>query len=413
MERSRLRSAITIAAYTVAFFLCRVEAAHSFITREYTLQEVLDACTNIAFGRAESVDASKQRVIVKLEENVKGKSEFSHININVAVGQVKGKQTSPAMLMEKFKVGLPVIIFYQRVEATLNGLGYVSGTWFQIFGADKPDRKSVWWNFSHLEVYMHRTFSGSTEEFQKVIRAALSGKKWASAGKGDVKVLVLMGNGAPPIQGDVPLSAATATAEFLTLRNFNKVGKWNVAYQETKDRNLSGLHDAHILWIGVDEMSKDGYYLSKKAEDRIKSFVRRGGVVIVTSQDSDPPGKLCGSGWIPEPIKGVEEAARQDFNPTKHAGDIFKRPNSVKTGTVHLDDTWTGWSKKYKILATTNAGKNIALATLQYGKGMYLVTAIHNETEPYAKDNAPLMENIIHFSVKWLKSRSGSGRNIS
>jgi hypothetical protein len=227
--------------------------------------------------------------------------------------------------------------------------------------------------------------------------AAPAQPKRATIGKSDVKVLVLSGKGARPIRGG-------STAEFLTLRKFDKVGKWKIAYQETKDKSLSELRDAQLLWIGVDEMGKNGYRLNKKAEDRIKGFVRSGGVAIVSSQDSDLPGKLCGNGWVPEPINGVEEAARRDFKPTKYAGDIFKSPNSVKPGTVHLDDTWTGWSKKYRILATTNAGKNIALAVLRYGKGMYLVTALHSEREAYAKDNAPLMENIIHFSVKWLKS---------
>ncbi len=412
MTRSKHGLAAVVVICAILLSLWQIDAAHSFITREYTLQEVLDACSNVALGKTESVDTKKQRVIVKLTENLKGKSKLSHVRINVAVGQVKAKQTTPAMLMEKFKVGLPVVIFYEKVGSRLNGLGYVSGTWFQIFGVDNPDKSRVWWNFSHLEVYMHRTFSGSTEQFQKVVRAALSGKKWASAGRGDVRVLVLMGNGAPAVRGDVS-SAGTikATAEFLALRKFNKVGKWKIAYQETKDRNLSGLHDAHILWIGVDELGLDGYHLNKKAEDRIKSFVRRGGVVIVSSQDSDPPNKLCGNGWIPEPIKGVEEAARRDFSPTKHAGDIFKSPRSVKPGTVRLDDTWTGWSGKYKILATTGGGKNIALATLQYGKGLYLVTALCNDSAAYVNDNAPLMENIIHFSVKWLKSRAG--RDVS
>ena len=112
-------------------------------------------------------------------------------------------------------------------------------------------------------------------------------------------------------------------------------------------------------------------------------------------------------------MTGVEEDARRDFDPTKHAGDIFKSPNQIKSGTIQMDDTWTGWSGKYKILATTNAGKSMALATLEYQKGMYVVTALNSETENFAKDNAPLMENIMYFSVKWLKAQSRSGRDVS
>ena len=393
MNRYRLAIIITISGSLLS--LCRIEAAHAFITRNYTLQEVLDECSNVAFGTTESVDQKRQRVIVKLEENLKGKSEFSQIKINAAVGQ-RTKQTSPEMLMSKFKVGLPVIIFYQRKGRSLNALGYVSGTWFQVFGDNMSDKSRVWWRFTHIEIHMHRTFAGSTEEFQDVLRGVLSGKKWPSARPGDVKVLMLTGNGVR--------SVGTSTAEFLTLKKFSEVGERRVAYQGTRDKGLADLDDAHILWIGVDELCMDGYRLNKAQEDRIKNFVKSGGIVVVSSQDSDS-GKLCENGWIPEHIKGVEEQMRGDFQPTGHAGDMFKSPRSIKNGTVHLDDTWTEWSNKYKILATTNSGKNIALAKLQHGQGMYLVTALQNETEADLKANAPIMENIIHFSVKEAASR--------
>ena len=151
--------------FTVLFFLGEVRSAHSFIQREFTLQEILDACTNVAFGNVESVDKQKQRAIVKLGEDIKGKSPLSHVRINVAVGQ-RTKQTSPEMLIEKFKVRLPVIIFYQKVDSKLNGLGYVSGTWFQIFGNDNndnEDKSRIWWNFSHIEIYRRTTGTRSRQ----------------------------------------------------------------------------------------------------------------------------------------------------------------------------------------------------------------------------------------------------------
>ena len=218
--------------------------------------------------------------------------------------------------------------------------------------------------------------------------------------KDEVKMLVLAGNGVQPVQGDM------ATAEFLELKKFNKVNGLRIAYQGTKDKKLPDLKDADILWIGVDEIGMDGYRLNKESEDKIKDFVKNGGVVIVSSQDTDVD-KPYGSDWIPEPIKGVEEDMRSDFEPTQNAGDIFAKPKPVKSGVVNFDDTWTGWSNKYKILATTNSGKNIALAMLEYGKGMYLVTALQNESAENVQANAPLMENIVYFSVKWLKAHSG------
>ena len=177
-----------------------------------------------------------------------------------------------------------------------------------------------------------------------------------------------------------------------------------MAYQETKDRKLPGLEQAQILWIGQREIGDNGYHLNKNTEDRIKRFVKKGGVVILSGQDSDP-GRTCGSGWSPEPILGVEEQTRRDFrivNPLG-AGNLFRKPNRVKSGEIVMDDTWTKWSKKYTVLATTNSGKYIALAMLKWGRGMYLITALQNATEQDVKANAPLMENLIHFAVNWVK----------
>ena len=72
---------------------------------------------------------------------------------------------------------------------------------------------------------------------------------------------------------------------------------------------------------------------------------------------------------------------RSDFQPTRTAGTLFSEPNEIQFGDVFLDDAWKDWSDKYKILATTNDGKEIAFATLEYGDGMYLITSLQNETE--------------------------------
>ena len=70
-----------------------------------------------------------------------------------------------------------------------------------------------------------------------------------------------------------------------------------------------------------------------------------------------------------------------------------------------MDDTWTNWDSKFDILATTNSGKDIVVATLKEGKGMYIVTGIQNETQEDVKANAPLMQNLIDFAVKWLANQ--------
>ena len=444
-------------------FLNYCEKAFAFITREYTLKEVLDESTNIVSGRVISADQKRMRAIVEVQENLKNKSEFKQIKMNIAVGQTRPKLTSPQMMMAKLAEGLPIIIFYQKNRRELAALGYVSGTWFQLFATDQANKDKVWWRHTHIEVYMHRTFSGTTANLYQVVKDTLTGKMWAGTSRNAVKVLILTGNGAKPVSSEEATGKITATAEFLTLRKFNEVGWHTVAYQETKDRQLPGLEKAQILWIGHREIGNNGYHLSQDTEDRIKHFVEKSGIVILSSQDSDPD-KPCEDGWSPEPILGVEGQRRSDFQvispsagiqkrlgrlkqkpksrrasvvpflpqglsvtkgrsePVVHrelekkrrpnsidllaAGQIlFQKPNVVKSGQIVLDDTWTKWSKKYTVLATTNSGNDIALATLKWGRGIYLITALHNATERDVKANAPLMENVIHFAVNHLKSQ--------
>lgn len=134
--------------------------ADSFIEKKFSLQEVVDQSTNVVFGTVISVDKKRQRAVVRVDENIKGTSKFREIKINVAVGQVR-KKSSPKQMMEHFEVRYPVVIFYRNFSA----VGHVDGTWFQLRG-----HRGNWWNFTHIEIYMHRTFDGTTEAFQRLIR---------------------------------------------------------------------------------------------------------------------------------------------------------------------------------------------------------------------------------------------------
>jgi hypothetical protein len=46
---------------------------------------------------------------VRVEENLKGKGEFQEIKINISTGQ----GNFPQKMIQKFEVGLPMIIFYR------------------------------------------------------------------------------------------------------------------------------------------------------------------------------------------------------------------------------------------------------------------------------------------------------------
>ena len=375
-----------------------VSQTQAFIARHYTLQEVLAECSNIVFGTVTSVNQKRMTAKVKVEENLKGQSKFQEIKINLSTGQ----GNFPQKMIKKFKAGKPVIIFYKMEGRRIPSLGHVDGTWFQTFAQDRSDKSRVWWNFTHIEIYMHRTYKGSTPDFQKLVRDTLAGRAKPENAKAAVQSLAEASGSAVRM---LVLSGNRFNVEFPTISAFNPVGGSQVVYQRTKDRNLPTLDHADILWLGQGEICEDKYRLTKERENKIKAFVKGGGVVIVSGQDSDDD-RPCPTGWIPEPMRGVERLGRSDFEPTRAAGTLFSEPNEIQFGDVFLDDTWTNWDDKYTILATTNDGKEIAFATLKYGEGMYLITGLQNETSANVFINYQIIENLIHFAVKWLDDKS-------
>jgi len=199
-----------------------------------------------------------------------------------------------------------------------------------------------------------------------------------------VNVLVLAGN--------------TNQLEFPVLEKFTDVGGEKVAYEQTKDRSLPGLENADILWIGQGEISEGGYLLDAETENKIRSFVEAGGVVISIGQDSDD-NNPCGIGWITAPVLGVERSGTEIFEITDapEVGDLFKKPNEVDR--AFFNDAWTEPDDQYVVLATISGGQDVGLALLKHGSGWYILTSLENEEAGDVATNTPIMENLIHYAA--------------
>lgn len=368
----------------VAFFIVgNVQFSKAFVERKYTLKQVINECTNIVFGTVTSVDRKRKRAIVKVEENIKGRSQFNQIKINVAVGQRRPK-TSPEQLMKVLKVGNPAIIFYQHHGNALNALGHTGGTWFQTKSQARKENTNVWWNFTHIEIYMHRTFKGTTEDFQQLLLMRLN--PFEHAKPDDVKVLAF--------------TKYRANNEFNQLTSFRKISGKNLVYKSVGILKQSDLNKADILWIGyrsVTRVHTGKYLFNSEIENQIKQFVKRGGVVILSGQDSDPK-RPCKMGFLPEQIKGVEGKVGNGIELAKN-DKLFTTPERIRSDQIRVDDAWSEASSDYSVLALTFEG-NIAIAKLDYGKGMYIVTAMQNGRPAHLKSNASLMKNLIYLAIK-------------
>ncbi len=355
--------------------------AEGYIAKRYTIRQIVAESTNVVFGTVTEVNTKRKTAKVKVKENLKGTSEFQEIKIRLDV--YKGKVDHREEAMRLMKQGTPIIVFYLRQGRRIDSLAHIGGKWFQTQTTKRGDEWG-WWLFTHTEKYLNNdkvSRRDSTPDFQEELRTLLSG---------DALQLLLL-------KTDRYESESRAIAELDAVADFGFV------YHATSDRNLPTLREADILWLGFRTLSDGRYRLNRERERRIKEFVKNGGIVIASGQDSDRE-RPCGSGWLPEPLRGVESSTRNDFKITSHAGELFKEPNRIRSGQLSLDDSWRGWNEKYEILATTNDGKEIVVAKLKHGKGMYLVTNLHNQRSSQVSKNRRMLENLVHFAVRFLET---------
>ena len=236
-----------------------------YIAKRYTIRQIVAESTNVVFGTVSEVNTKRQTAKVKVKENLKGTSEFQEIKIRLDV--YKGKVDHREEAMRLMKQGAPIIVFYLRQGRRIDSLAHIGGKWFQTQTTKRGDEWG-WWLFTHTEKYLNNdkvSRRDSTQDFQKELRNLFSG---------DALELLLF-------KTDRYDSEPRAIAELDAVADFGFV------YHTTTDRNLPTLREADILWIGFRSLSEGRYRLNKKQENRIKEFVKNGGIVIASGQDSD------------------------------------------------------------------------------------------------------------------------------
>ena len=372
----------------------------AFIEREYTIREVVDACTNVVFGEVKSVDKARLRGVVTVKKDVKGKSDLKEIKMNFATGHYK-QGTSPEKIVSLLKPKMPIIVFY-REHYGIDSMCFIDNTWFQM-RAYRSGYGGSWWTFTHIDPMMSRTFDGKTKAFQKIVLDMLAGKMWVDASKNAVKVLVLTGNSTHPTWSQTPVYTNTATYEYKVLRSVKEVGKRAVVHELTKAHALPQLENADVLWIGYEEISSYGHYLlSSESEKKIKAFVKNGGIVVVAGQDSSDE-KPCGTGWLQGKLKGIESRPTQNFVVTEKGKSLFSTPNKIESGKIFIDDAWINWNQRDEIFATTEDNKELVIGARRYGKGLYIITSLRNDSQYTTAMNKKLIENIMHYVVSKVK----------
>lgn len=380
-NKSKVYRNLILVLLAVSITLYLQIGANAYISIRYTLPQIVDASTNIVSGTVTEVNTNRKTANFKVEDNLKGRSEFDVIKIRFDV--YKGEKDYRKELSQFLKEDEEILVCYLQEGRRIDALAHTRGKWFQLQLTKDSERGWGRWGFTHFEKYLNRDVVSKRDSTPK-LKEELS-----SIIKGDTIKLLHLNN-------------KSYKDELSVISGIYSAGNRWIVWDQTTDRNLRGLSNKDILWLGFRAIDNGRYQLNNNQEKKIKDFVRNGGVVIVSGQDNDD-NRQSKIGWLSESLKGVESNRRSDFKPTSKAGSLFKTPHRIESGQLSLDDSWNGWNDKFEVLATTNNGKEIMVAKLRYGKGMYLITNLRNDGKENISKNSKMLENLVHYAVDFVK----------
>ncbi|HYE98846.1 MAG TPA: PA14 domain-containing protein, partial [Planctomycetota bacterium] len=149
-----------------------VRPGSAYVEAIYPLQQVLNESEVVAEGVIEKVDRQNHTAVMRVDKSLKGKCHYSHIRMNFGGGQA----WHPEAIRKHLVVGAPAIIFY---NAGRQSQTYLNRFFFQLYGDPNAAPDKAWWNFTHIEIRMNRTFNGSVPELSDLVQKILAGKSKA------------------------------------------------------------------------------------------------------------------------------------------------------------------------------------------------------------------------------------------
>ncbi len=231
---------------------------------------------------------------------------------------------------------------------------------------------------------------------------------------GDFNVLIVIGD--------------SRTTEPAILESLTKIAGNEFQYKTVKvNRNTNNHGDPYnaeplskldlsaydIIWFTWNAAGHDTEYFIEDAEDKIKNFVKKGGVLWASAMDDNntPEGKWRGN-WLPLERHPMEIVNAGDVNISvtedgKKTG-IFTWPNKVNADALTTDDHFVlrGRRNRYRVLATRTDNNEPIGSQLRWGDGYYVLFAVDTRDALRASQAKTFVENALCYlaSLAWQTS---------
>jgi hypothetical protein len=149
-----------------AIFCWPVRHAHAYVEAPHSFGQVVNLSTNVLLMRVEKVDKEKRIIIYRKVRDIKGTHSTDVIkhNLGASNGFHEREWKYP---MEWAEVG-KTAVFFHNGGASETCIGTY---WYQAYsGGD-------WWNFSHGEPFLLRSYCGKVEKLASLVGEVLNNKE--------------------------------------------------------------------------------------------------------------------------------------------------------------------------------------------------------------------------------------------
>lgn len=166
MRRAKLNPGwIGLPAATVLLTVWLCGRAHGYIEVAYSLGKLVSESTNIVLVQVEKADTEKNMIIYRKVRDIKGTHPTELIKHNI--GRAGFHPREWQFTMAAAQVGRMAVVFHNNSAAET----CVDSYWYQTYVGGE------WWNMSHGEPYLLRTYCGKPEKLAALVTAMLAGQE--------------------------------------------------------------------------------------------------------------------------------------------------------------------------------------------------------------------------------------------
>jgi len=153
----RLLGCLSILVLGTLLFLCQNRPAQAYVEAPHSLGQVIALSSNVMVLRVEQVDKTKNLIVYRKVRDLKGKHPTDIVRHNIGRGGFNPREWQ--YTMDWAEVG-KTAIFFHNGGASETCLG---NYWYQAYAGGE------WWNLSHGEPYLLRSFAGNVEKLAAAV----------------------------------------------------------------------------------------------------------------------------------------------------------------------------------------------------------------------------------------------------